>query len=429
VRALTPAQRAVATFGLAPTADSPDEHPPGTAGPRTTGPGTTGSDPVEPDAAELGELITWAQTERLDGLLWSALTAGRIRTPSVGDRAVTEVEEALDGARDAHLSGLRSSLAAEATGVAAVAALTRAGIEPILFKGLANAHLDYDRPEHRTFFDADLLVERDEFAAAVEVLVAAGFTRATPPLRERWERRFARAIELRSPDGVEVDLHASLATGYFGEILDHDALRNEAGPGASTVHLAGVDHRCFGPAGRLLISGYAIVLSRGPGIRLVRDLAQQLVVTGADWQHAVRLAGDGECVLAAALLETARQLGIHHDAVEWARTVTPSPAAARALAYAGDAHHQGWSADARSTMLALGPLERIRFLGGVVLPSRANLRARGRTVTAHLSRSTTTRRDSGDLGDFGDSGGSHRSHGSPDVGGSSAPSQADDHER
>jgi hypothetical protein len=397
VRELTPAQLAIASFGLPPTADSSHEREVGTAEPESVG--RVELETVDVGTAELGELTAWAETERLDGLLWSALTTGRIRTPNADGRHGEAV------ARAAHLAGLRSSLAAEATGVAAVEVLTQAGIEPVVFKGVANAHLDYDRPEHRTFFDADLLVSRAEFADAVEVLVAAGFTRATPPLRERWERRFARAIELRSPDGVELDLHASLATGYFGEILDHDALRDDARTEArtSTVHLAGVDHRCFGPAGRLLISSYAIVLSRGPGIRLVRDLAQQLLVTGADWQHAARLAGDGESVLATALLETAERLGIRHDAIEWARAVTPSPAAARALAYAGDAHQQGWSADARSTMLALGPIERIRFLGGVVLPSRANLRARGRTFTSHLSR--------------------------PRASGAATPSQVDDHER
>ena len=35
---------------------------------------------------ELGDLTAWAETERLDGLLWSALTTGRIRTPSADGR-------------------------------------------------------------------------------------------------------------------------------------------------------------------------------------------------------------------------------------------------------------------------------------------------------------------------------------------------------
>ena len=98
-------------------------------------------------------------------------------------------------------------------------------------------------------------------------------------------------------------------------------------------------------------------------------------------------------MLARALLETARCLDVEHEAVDWAHTITASPTAERALAYASDAHHQGWSADARSTMLALGPSERIRFLSAVVLPSRANLRARGRTLRGHLRRDHTADHD------------------------------------
>lgn len=362
VASLTADQRAVVTFGL---------------------PGLGSPTPEPMDGPELdpqGDLVGWAARERLDGLLWGALSHDRIRSD----------DELRRRASEAHLTGLRSSLNAEATAVAAVATLADAGIETFVFKGLANAHLDYDRPEHRTFFDADLLVARADFGRAVDVLVAAGFSRSAPPLRRRWEERFARAVELRSPTGVEVDLHASLTTGYFGERLDHDALRSGDG---GVVPLAGVDLRAFGPAQRLLISSYGIVLSRGPGVRLLRDLAQQLLVTGADWRHAAQLAGDGDVVLARALVETARCLAIEHEAVDWARTITASPTAERALAYASDAHHQGWSADARSTMLALGPSERIRFLSAVVLPSRANLRARGRTLRGHLRRDHTADHD------------------------------------
>lgn len=377
---LSAAQRAVATIGL-PDASTNDGGAP-RAGRHL------GHD-------ELTALIGWAARERLDGLLWLALTTGRIAGPpsTTGHRnapseglevagSETAPGPTLDErARHIHLTGLRSSLAAEATAATAIATLRDAGIAAHVFKGLANAHLDYDTPQQRTFFDADLLVHRSDFGAAIEALADAGFTRTLPPLRERWEQRFARATELRSPDGVELDLHASLATGYFGEILDHDALRDQP----ATVHLGGVDCDAFNASARLLISSYAIVLSRGPGIRLLRDLAQQLLVTGADWREAARLAGDGAAVLADALLQTGRTLGIDHEAIDWATGVEPSPTASRALAHAADAHDEGWSADARSTMLALGPMDRIRFLAGVVLPSRSNLRARGRTMSRHLT--------------------------------------------
>ena len=397
---LTTAQRIVVTFGLPPAGDDPASAP---LAPLDI------DDIDDIDETELRSLVNWAGHERLDGLLWSVLTSGDGLTAGASDDthngngnghghghghgkgdngANTDnadnanVDRLRQQASDSHVRGLRSSLAAEAAAVAAVDALDATGIDVTLFKGLANAHLDYTRPEHRTFFDADLLVARNDFGAAVDALVAAGFTRSTPPIRERWEQRFARATELRSPDGIEIDLHASLATGYFGERLDHDALRANA----DWIQLAGRRHRTFGPAERLLISSYSIVLSRGPGVRLLRDLAQQLLVTGADWRRAAELAGDGDVVVARGLIEAADRLGFDHEAVDWARTVAPTRTAARALAYADDAHHQGWSADARSTMLALGQTERIRFLAGVVLPSRANLRARGRTITDHLSR-------------------------------------------
>lgn len=358
---LTPAQLAVVTSGL------PLE-PPAT------------NQPVIVSAQESARLAQWAAVERLNGLLWNAVATGEvILQPVAGDDFPTE--RCRDEARDRHLEGLRSSLAAEATGALAVMILQRAGITPFLFKGLANAHLDYPDPSWRVFFDADLLVPRRDFVRATEVLIAAGYTRATPPLRARWERRFGRAAELRSPQGAELDLHASLSTGYFGEILDHDRLRADS----TTVEIGGVQCRAFGASTRLLISGYAIVLSRGPGLRLYRDFAQQLLVTGADWEEAVQLAGEGAAVLAEAFLRLARVIGIRHEGAIWAENISPSPTARRALEYAERAVHEGWSADARSTMLGLGAADRVRFLAGVALPSRSNLRARRRTVVGHLS--------------------------------------------
>jgi len=344
------------------------------------------------DERELGELVGWAAQERLDGLLWNALMSGELVVGGEhdADGAPRGVDDDVqrDGrsyalARETHLTNLKASLAAEATAAVSITALRGAGIDAFLFKGLANAHLDYADPALRNFFDADLLVRRADLAEAIETLLAVGFTRAAPPLRKRWEHRFARAVELRSPEGVELDLHAALATGYFGEILDHDALRVEP----ESVGLGPAQCAAFGPAARLLISCYAIVLSRGPGLRLYRDLAQQLIGTEADWRAAARLAGDGDAVIAEALLRLNRRFGVDHEAVEWARGISPSPTARKALSYARAAEQQGWSADARSTMLALTPAERVRFVAGIIAPSRSSLDARRRTLVSHVTRS------------------------------------------
>jgi hypothetical protein len=330
-------------------------------------------------ARELDELVGWALGERLDGLLWNALHVGDLIV-APGD--LEWDAGVIDRARDGHLAGLRSSLAAEATGAHAVAVLKAVGVEPFLFKGLANAHLDYPDPAQRSFFDADLLVQRTDLGPAIDALLDAGFVRARPPLRRRWEHRFARAVEMRSPAGTELDLHASLATGYFGEILDHDVLRADR----ARVDFGGIECNAFGSAGRLMISSYAIVLSRGPGLRLLRDLAQQLLVTRADWEHSARLAGHGAVVLAEGILRVSEQLRIDHESVDWATKVTAAPTARRALDYASDAEQQGWSADARSTLLALGPVDRLRFIAGVIAPSRAHLRSRRRSIGSHLTR-------------------------------------------
>ena len=228
---------------------------------------------------------------------------------------------------------------------------------------------------------ADLLVPRSDFARATDVLIEAGFTRAAPPLRTWWEQRFGQrrrtSLSARCGNGY---CTASLSTGYFGAILDHDQLRADT----FTVEIGGVECVAFAAPARLLISGYAIVLARGPGLRLYRDFAQQLLVTGADWQEAVRLAGEGAAVLAEAFMRLNRVVGIRQGSHAWAEGVEASPTARRALEYSERAVKEGWSADARSAMLGLGMVDRVRFLVGVALPSRSNLHARRRTIVGHL---------------------------------------------
>ena len=309
--------------------------------------------------AELEGLVAWAREERLIGLLWAALQAKElVIAPDVdrerSDRLSSMVQEAV-------LSGLRSALAAEATGVAALEVLRSGGIEACMFKGIATAHLDYDDPAERVFYDADLLVARRDLGSAVAVLGDAGFRRVSIAMRPSWERRFARAVELRYERGVELDLHAAIATGYFGQVLDHDLMRTDL----AAVHLGGGEYSAFGPTGRLVVSCYAIVLSRGPRLRLYADLARQLLVSGADWQLAARWAADGDSVIAEALRRLGVLLDIDHDAIDWAGTVVPSTTARRALDYAVRAERDGWSADARSALLALAPIDRARFMTGI----------------------------------------------------------------
>ncbi len=195
--------------------------------------------------------------------------------------------------------------------------------------------------------------------------------------------------------GVEVDLHLALAVGWFGVALDHQRLMSLP---AESIELGGVPAAALPGPARVLSTCYAIVLSRGDHDRLLRDLAQQLLVGNHSWNEAVALAGDGDVVLHTALrlaVEAIPPLGAHPAAS--AADPAPSNEAAAALRLAERAATEGWAADARSTLRALSWVDRTLFLAGLALPPRANRVARGRSLPGQLRRATTLiRRDHAD---------------------------------
>jgi hypothetical protein len=335
------------------------------------------ADSVELDPAHAAALLEWCRGEALEGVLWAAIEDGGI-TVQEPDRAM---------AAAAHLEMLRATLVVEATAAELTELLASQGIQARLIKGLAAAHLDSPEPAWRRTIDVDLLVARQDFARAADVLAGAGCTRIEPSLAAWWERRFGRAIVLRAPSEVEVDLHAAVAVGYFGKRLDHDALF--ALPAAPVV-LGGVAAAGLHPTARLVATCYAAELGRGSGLRLRRDLLFQLRHPDCQWEHAVDLAraGDGEAVIARALLGAVVALGIvvDHPALDWAARVVPSRRARRALELAVRAETSGWSADASSTLLALHPWERVPFLAGVAVPPAEARRQRGRSLTDQARR-------------------------------------------
>ncbi len=332
--------------------------------------------PVTLTSGQADPLFTWASDHRLGGLLWAALDGG----------AITLATADIERARDLQLGELRRSLRIEATAAQVVEALAEAGVRSRLLKGLAAAHLDYPDPAWRNSVDADVLIGRRDLTRALETLAGLGITRSRPGLAPWWERRFARTVELSSPAGVEVDLHMALAVGWFGVRLDHDHLL--ALP-ADTFALGGVPAPTLPGPARLLATCYSIVLSRGDHDRLLRDLAQQLLVSGCDWSAALAIArsGDGEAVLHEALRLAGNAIPAlaAHSAVR-SGALTPSRSAAEALLFARRAERDGWAADARSTLRALGRIDRARFLAGLAVPPRASRRARGRTLPDQLRR-------------------------------------------
>ncbi|MGK2949785.1 MAG: nucleotidyltransferase family protein [Acidimicrobiales bacterium] len=333
--------------------------------------------PVVLDDPAAGALLPWARNERLDGALVAAVAAGAIALP----------DAAADQARAQHLEAQHRALACEAMALGAVDALERAGIAPWILKGPAAAHLDYPDPALRSFVDVDLLVARRHLLGAVRALEEDGFVRSEPDSARWWERRFARTIVLRSPEGIELDLHAAIAETYFGVRLDHGTL---LALGHDPVDLGGREVRALTAPARLLASAYAATLSRGPQLRLLRDVGHLLAVTEVDWEAAVALArpADGEAVLAAAIERAAAETGLdpQHPAVTWARAVVPPPHVAEALALVETVPSTGWTAAARSILPALGPVDRALFLTGVTAHALRHRGQRNRSLVQQLRR-------------------------------------------
>jgi len=334
-------------------------------------------DAVELDEPAAGALIPWVRNERLDGPLIRALDAGAITLPAAQ----------ADQARSQHLEAQHRALACEAMALGALEILQGAGVAAWVLKGPAAAHLDYPDPALRSFVDVDLLLERADLLVAVRALEAEGFGRSEPDSARWWERRYARTIVLRSPERIELDLHAAIVDSYFGVRLDHATL---FALGHDRIILGGAEVRALAPPARLLASAYAATISWGPQLRLLRDVGHQLVVSQVDWAAAAELAraADGEAVVAAAIVRAAEVTGFgpEHPAVQWAAQLTPSRRVAEALALVATVPAAGWTAAARSALAALGPLDRTLFIVGVTTHALRHRGERGRTLADQVRR-------------------------------------------
>ena len=90
----------------------------------------------------------------------------------------------------------------------------------VVLKGAVLAHAAYPDPLLRPFTDIDLLVPGDRIEHALSVLGGYGYQRARPEPAPGYDARIGKAVALRHPGGVIVDLHRTLAAGNAGEGID-----------------------------------------------------------------------------------------------------------------------------------------------------------------------------------------------------------------
>ena len=331
--------------------------------------------PVGVSCARAAALLAAADQHRISGLLAQA----------VDDRFLLTDEAFRAAAHEQHLAALRTSVRCEMVAASVTAALSASGIESRALKGVAMAHLDYGDPSRRVFGDADLLVRRRGLLDALAVLEALGFTRDHPPVRGWWERRFGKAVVLSDRHGVEIDLHLTIAGGYYGLRIPTDELFV---PG-DEFEVAGVSMTALPRHLRLVQAALHAVLGGGSGLRALRDVAQ-LAVDRPTLEAARTAAQRWQCepVVATAIRAawTVLSLPTHHDAILWANQIPISTTDdQRMSASAGDAA-AGWAGEGRAAVAALPRWRRPAYLVGLAFPSRASLRARQRSLPRHLVR-------------------------------------------
>jgi hypothetical protein len=95
----------------------------------------------------------------------------------------------------------------------------------VVLKGPILAHAAYPDPLLRPFTDLDVLVPGDRVAHATSVFATYGYERTQPEPVPRYDARVGKAVTLRHPGGVVIDLHRTLAAGNAGEGIDvHELL-------------------------------------------------------------------------------------------------------------------------------------------------------------------------------------------------------------
>jgi hypothetical protein len=126
---------------------------------------------------------------------------------ALGRHGIALAEPLLAILRAAALLEERRAARIRAILVLALASLRRAGVAPVLLKGVALAETAYPQFRLRHCHDLDLLVAAEDLGAARKALMAAGFRSAAG---NRSEREDGSSLALQLADGLLLNLHTRL---------------------------------------------------------------------------------------------------------------------------------------------------------------------------------------------------------------------------
>lgn len=344
-------------------------------------------------------VVPESMPEEVASTLVSRATAGRLTGPLLwrvhtGDlRLPDEVEAAL---RERHRGALLWCLHLERRLLWFLDRVEAAGIDPIVLKGPAIAHLDRSDPSLRTFADLDLLIPPALMDTVVDLLLAEGGQRPWPQRRPGFDARFAKSVTVTLPDGVEMDLHRTLCDGVHGLRIPVEELH--AAP--EFFDVAGRPVRALNREHRLLHAAYHAVLgSSTPAGHSLSDLVGYFTEPEIDVDRVVWTARRwrGTAVLAAAFDATVDAVGLDAAVAPrwwaWRESVSVSVAE---WAIVDGQRRDGSSfgvtrLDAWAELPSRG--DQLAYAAAILWPTREHLRARGRrrrdvfsTVTSRLRR-------------------------------------------
>lgn len=330
------------------------------------------------------EILSLLSEQRLCGL---ALSAAHARVLNV---TAAQYDELLE----CHEMQLALDLRIERLVLTCFAALADAGIDALLLKGPATARRFYTDPSLRSFGDADVLVPRRAFRAALGLLADLGFSqkRALP---RPWFDRYIKAACLVADDGLEVDVHQMLTPGPYGIIIDCDAIfrgtRDEVYIGQRPIPCLSPPiafiHACVHAA---LGDPYPRFVSLRDVVEILRNSADESEVSSVarEWQL--------EPVIARALFLAEKELGgcVEHPIVERFGTYQPSRRDQwRLSAYESDGPR--FARQSAATFWELKSLkDKTAYALALALPARHYLRSRETTYSTRLRQGITLARES-----------------------------------
>ena len=171
--------------------------------------------PITPTGADIAEWIWWARFDRCMPLLYHLL----LDTPT--DLA----EDQRRDVRQYFHAAMCRCVQLEHHSIVLAGLLGDHGIQSVLLKGGATAHLAYPDPSWREFSDIDLLVRPGDLARAIELIESASWLQGYPlPLGHE---RFTHAVTFIQ-DSMELDLHQRIAHRALGRLLPTEDLMARA---------------------------------------------------------------------------------------------------------------------------------------------------------------------------------------------------------